>query len=327
MKKTFLATWRMFLCMVFASALLSSMVSCDSENGEIVTVTPEISVPNGYKNYFIEDLYFTRTAGEVKVTFQINVDWHLNIVAENGGPVSWCKVDLASGDAGMHKVMVRVDENKTYEVRVAKIQLMANKSKVAEILVSQEEASKYKGIDLGLSVKWAECNVGAEVPEVLGGYYAWGETEEKADYTWANYKWCNGTYNSLNKYCYQSSYGTVDDKTILDMEDDVAFVMWGTGWRMPTRVEAQELCNKCSWELTSVNGVKGYRVTGPNGNSIFFPREEKGFSCWTSTLCNETSSCVLTFGISSIIDQGRRPFYDCHTSRKYGNNVRPVTDY
>ena len=132
-------------------------------------------------------------------------------------------------------------------------------------------ATDSRAVDLGLSVKWASCNVGATAPEEYGGYYAWGETEEKNSYFWSNYKYYNNTYNTCTKYIPSSSYGTVDDKTTLEPEDDVATVKWGGNWRMPTLDEIKELINNCTWEWTTLNGVNGYRVTGPNGNSIFLP--------------------------------------------------------
>ena len=138
---------------------------------------------------------------------------------------------------------------------------------------SKEKVSKHEAIDLGLpsGTKWATCNVGANKPEEYGGYYAWGETEEKSNYDWSTYKWCNGSENTMTKYCAESDYGTVDNKTVLDPEDDVAHVKWGGNWRMPTEAELEELCNECVWIWTAQNGVNGYRVTGPNGNSIFLP--------------------------------------------------------
>ena len=116
-------------------------------------------------------------------------------------------------------------------------------------------------IDLGLSVKWASCNVGATAPEEYGGYYAWGETEEKRDYSWKNYKYSNGD-------------PMTDDSGIGELEnsdDDVATVKWGGSWRMPTTEEQDELRYNCTWTGAVLNGVNGYRVTGPNGNSIFLP--------------------------------------------------------
>ena len=126
-------------------------------------------------------------------------------------------------------------------------------------------------VDLGLSVKWATCNVGAAKPEDYGDYFAWGETEPKADYTWNNYKWCNGSANTLTKYNNNEYRGIVDNKTELDPEDDAARVNWGGSWRMPTDAERDELIEKCSWTWTTLNGVDGVIVTGSNGNSIFLP--------------------------------------------------------
>ena len=131
----------------------------------------------------------------------------------------------------------------------------------------------YEAVDLGLpsGVKWATFNVGASKPEEYGGYYAWGETEEKSIYDWSTYKWCNGSSTTMTKYCTNSGWGTVDNKTLLDLEDDVAHVRWGGDWRMPTRAEVDELRVNCTWNWVTLNGVNGYEVTGTNGNSIFLP--------------------------------------------------------
>lgn len=133
-----------------------------------------------------------------------------------------------------------------------------------------DETAVAEAVDLGLSVKWASWNVGATAPEEYGGYYAWGETEVKDNYDWSTYKWCNGDSYSMTKYCIDSDYGTVDNKTMLDSEDDVAYVKWGGAWRMPTFAEFEELRNNCSLEWTTVNGVNGFTISG-NGNSIFLP--------------------------------------------------------
>ena len=136
------------------------------------------------------------------------------------------------------------------------------------------DTPQYVAVDLGLSVKWATFNVGATSPEEFGGYYAWGETTEKQTYTWANYKYCRGSEDTLTKYCSDSSYGFngyTDNKSFLDPEDDVAHVKWGGDWRMPTFLEITELENRCTWLYASRNGVDGCEVIGPNGNSIFIP--------------------------------------------------------
>ncbi len=135
----------------------------------------------------------------------------------------------------------------------------------------------YTVVDLGLpsGLKWAACNVGATKPEEYGNYYAWGETEPKTTYSWATYKWCNGSYDTLTKYNTSSSYGTVDNKTVLDPEDDAARTNWGGAWRMPTDAEWTELRENCEWTLTSDyngTGVNGRVVTSKtNGNHIFLP--------------------------------------------------------
>ena len=186
-----------------------------------------------------------------------------------------------------------------------------------------------EAIDLGLTVKWASCNVGATQPWEYGGYYAWGETEEKSDYEWYTYKYCNGGFTPMTKYCTSSSYGTVDNKTTLEPEDDVATVKWGGTWRMPTRAELDELLNNCTWTYTTLNGVNGHRVTGPNGNSIFLPfagyrngQEVRGRGSygdyWSSSLgssyCDEAYDLAFDSGVFGLDS------YD----RTCGRSVRPV---
>lgn len=138
----------------------------------------------------------------------------------------------------------------------------------------------YAWIDLGLpsGIKWASCNIGAEKPEDYGNYYAWGEVLPKEYYSWATYKYANGTSEEapkLTKYCNKANYGDngfIDNKTTLDPEDDAAHVNWGGSWRMPTDAEWQELQDNCTWTWTTQNGINGYRVTSKtNSNSIFLP--------------------------------------------------------
>ena len=133
-------------------------------------------------------------------------------------------------------------------------------------------------VDLGLSVKWATFNLGATKPEEYGDYFAWGETAPKADYSWSTYKWCNGSYNSLIKYCNNSSYGDngfTDNKTVLDPEDDAAAAALGGSWRMATDAEWDELKTDCTWEWTTLNDVYGRKVTsnkeGYTDKWIFLP--------------------------------------------------------
>ena len=189
-------------------------------------------------------------------------------------------------------------------------------------------------VDLGLpsGLKWATCNVGADSPEEYGDYFAWGEVEPKETYNWSTYKYCNGSSSTLIKYCNNSScgnYGFTDNKTVLDPEDDAATVNWGGNWRMPTKAEQDELRNNCTWDWTTQNGVKGYKVTGPNGNSIFLPAA--GYM-YEGTLDNAGS--YGNYWSSSLLVG--TPYYAYnvdfnwdgvdwdYTSRCYGQSVRPV---
>ncbi len=151
-----------------------------------------------------------------------------------------------------------------------------------------EEIPEYK--DLGLSVKWATCNLGAEEPEENGKGYAWGETTSKASFSYDNYKW----YAGNSEY---SKYKNEYDQLSLDSEDDAATVILGDEWRMPTKEELQELIDKCSWTHTTQNGVSGYRVRGSNNISIFLP---DGYY-WSSLLSTEYDSQASALYLSSPV--------------------------
>ena len=167
-------------------------------------------------------------------------------------------------------------------------------------------------VDLGLpsGIKWATCNVGASTSTDRGNYYAWGETSAKETYTWNSYKW--GEERRITKYfAYPSPIiggvkwvsGTQDGRDTLEPSDDAAHVNWGAPWRMPTVTEYSELLKECTWTRTSRNIVAGYqipeyivtgyKITGPNGNSIFLPatgfyspyyESPGGGYYWSSTL-------------------------------------------
>src|SRR5574344_977173 len=130
-------------------------------------------------------------------------------------------------------------------------------------------------VDLGLpsGLKWAKCNIGATSEADYGSYFQWGDIEDKSnsDCSWESYKYCNDSNTTLTKYCTDSSYGTVDNKTTLDTEDDAATQIMGGDWRMPTMDDFIELLDNTTNEWTQVNGVDGYKFTGSNGNSIFIP--------------------------------------------------------
>ena len=191
----------------------------------------------------------------------------------------------------------------------------------------------YVAVDLGLSVKWATCNVGASKPEDYGDYYAWGETEPKTTYNWSYYKWCSGSSTTLTKYNTSSEYGTVDNKTVLDLEDDAARANWGGAWRMPTDAEWTELRENCTWTWTNDyngTGIKGEIVTSNNnGNFIFLPAAgyrnddflyDAGYdgNYWSSSLYTDIpgGAWYVNFYSDGV---GRNGNY-----RYFGLSVRPV---
>lgn len=181
-------------------------------------------------------------------------------------------------------------------------------------------------VDLGLSVFWATCNLGAAVSEEYGNRYAWGETEpNKEKYEWSNYKWCDsGQSNNLTKYNTSNSYGgMVDHKTVLDPEDDAATVSFGPQWRTPTREEWNELRTKCTWSSAKQNGIDGYRVSSNiNDNSIFIPYTSSStlidnrwyyYHYWASTLYSTPRYAWISAGTS-----------ESYTDRSDGYFIRPI---
>lgn len=190
-------------------------------------------------------------------------------------------------------------------------------AEVDSIAVVDSVGDPYRAVDLGLSVKWAACNVGATKPEECGDYFAWGETATKETFTSENYvPQMNGTVNMMKT-------------DIAGTEYDAAHAVWGLEWRMPTLAEVDELSTRCTWEATTVNGVKGLCITGPTGNSIFLPaagqkREtviELGTMgyYWTSTPSLEYSTAAMNLNFAG---------YDNHWSanRAYGFSIRAVKE-
>lgn len=167
-------------------------------------------------------------------------------------------------------------------------------------------------VDLGLSVKWASFNVGASKPEEYGGLYGWGDA--------------TGTKTSADNADYPSSN---PPENISGTEYDIARTKWGGSWRLPTKEEQDELVEKCDWKKGSYQGVKGYTVTGPNGNTIFLPAvggriEDKtyyqvdGADYWSGTLgANPDTAYYLYYYIGEDPTVGTLP-------RHYGFAVRAV---
>lgn len=167
-----------------------------------------------------------------------------------------------------------------------------------------------EAVDMGLSVKWANVNMGAKKSTDFGDYYAWGETKTKDYYSWDSYIWSRGNSPMLIKYSVN------DRKSQLTLTDDAARANWGGKWRMPTEAECEELANpdNCTWEWTTKNGVNGYKVTSKKtGKSFFLPitgfrfygrtqfRAIYGYY-WTSTLytTNPQNAICLEFNLDEV---------------------------
>lgn len=180
-------------------------------------------------------------------------------------------------------------------------------------------------VDLGLSVKWATFNIGGSSPEHYGRYYAWGEVNTKSTYSWGTYtRHSSGSSSSIYKYY------SGDGRSVLEMQDDIARTSWGSKWRMPTKVEIEELLNNCTWKWESLNGVYGYRVTSYyNSKSIFIPAAgyREGTNIYGAGSDGEYwSSSLSTSGASSagalLVNQTSR--YIGNMTRYYGYTVRAV---
>lgn len=182
----------------------------------------------------------------------------------------------------------------------------------------KQQHGEHEYVDLGLpsGLKWATCNVGANLPEGYGDYFAWGEIVPKYP------------YESDNSVTYNVQMGDISGNP----QYDAAAANWGGSWRMPTQEELQELYDECSWQWTVQNGVNGYKVMGTNGNNIFIPAAgcriglslqgagERGYY-WTSTPYDGNSAgsaCRLYFSSSS--------YNVGHNSRYGGLCVRPVSE-
>ncbi len=169
--------------------------------------------------------------------------------------------------------------------------------------------------DLGLSVKWATCNIGASSSSDYGNYYAWGETETKSD------------YSSSNNVTYGKEMGDIAGNP----EYDAATAHWGSSWRLPTYGEITELRSKCKWSWATQGGHNGYKITGPNGNSIFLPAAGfyegaslnsvgEGGYYWSATPHEGYTDGAYGLYFNSGNSNGDWYY------RHYGRSIRPVSE-
>ena len=184
------------------------------------------------------------------------------------GAIDEAEKELAGKIAGVSAAVsdiVRSVDNGTESAASALERIL---ERLDELKEAATKADDEEYVDLGLSVKWAKCNLGAEQPSDYGDYYAWAETEPKADYSWETYKWMPSGKDDPE---FVTKYNNTDGKTILDAEDDAATVKLGSPWRMPTKEEFQELLDRCATTYVARDGVNGLKVSAPNGKSIFLP--------------------------------------------------------
>ena len=301
--------------------------------------------------YYSEDIVFT-TLEEGDYTPQVDISEITNItstsasvefqVIDNGGldirESGVCysthpepTIDDSFCDGNITGLM----PNTTYYVRAWAKNIMSSAySDELSFTTLSTGGDTHEYVDLGLpsGTLWATCNMGANAPEEYGDYFAWGETQPKDFYNWNTYQYCNGSSNTLTKYCNNPDYGYngfTDDLTILLPEDDAATVNWGNEWSMPTYDEWVELYENTTIAWINQNGVNGRLFTAANGNSLFLPaagfRWENGLyytdshgNYWSSLL-DENGSC---FPWSCYFDSEY-----CHVNgdvRFYGRTVRPV---
>ena len=255
------------------------------------------------------------------------------IIATAGGKESYCNVTVTAKAQPVQQQQANTT-TRSSSTNTSSASQTTTASSNQETSTGKENGHEW--VDLGLSVKWATCNVGASSPSAYGDYYAWGETSTKSDYSWSTYKYCNGSYTTMTKYCNDSEYGNngyTDSRTKLELSDDVARQKWGGSWRMPTYDEFRELINNCTWTWTTMNGVSGFKVTskksGYSSRSIFLPAAgyrggtnlsragEIGFY-WSSSL--DTDNPYGAWGLH-FYSGGH---YTNGDNRYHGRSVRPV---
>lgn len=195
--------------------------------------------------------------------------------------------------------------------------------------VTVPDTNGHEYVDLGLTsgTLWATMNVGAMYPSDYGGYFAWGEVTEKSTYSWSTYKHCNGAENTLTKYNSDATYGSVDNKEVLDLSDDAARHNRGGSWCMPSQAHFGELYTECIWTWTTQNGVSGYLISSKkNANSIFLPaagkRPKSGNECGYYWSSDRTDGSAAALCLHFQSDYVYSSFY--YTQRYEGYSIRPI---
>ncbi len=333
---------------VLALSALLLLFACTPENGAVLTITGDAldvtdysATLTGYAN-----LPFELGDAEVGIMYGKSKSF------EGANRVAITGLDESNKFA---VTVILLESSTTYYYKSYVQNGMAVKYGAVKSFTTKEAKIPVGAVDLGTvmtredgttyKIYWAKsnlCNSGfCANPEDYGDYYAWGETEPyyssqapltwkdgKDGYNWSSYKWCNGSSTTITKYNIRSSYGTVDNKVVLEANDDVAHVKLGGKWRMPTYEEWYTLISQCHESEETWNGVKGVRINAFNGNSIFLPAAgyrfddrsgEAGDCChyWSTSL--DTSEPCFAFFWCSKGHKGGFP-------RCYGFSVRPVSE-
>lgn len=336
------------LIKLYGEGVSVSSIALKGNNGEKLAGRATLSMPLGG----VPAVEMENDATEV-ITLTFYSPFKLGATADEAIPF-WFVLPPVSFSKGL-SITVTTSIGYSFKKTTTK-SIAIERSKLSKMspLMVEENYPIPEAIDLGLpsGLKWASCNLGALIPEAYGDYYAWGEVDphyepgyaqsnptvwKEVGYTWETYKWCNGSEDTMTKYCTIPSFGYngfVDGKTVLDPVNDAAHVKLGGDWRMPTNAEWTELRENCTWTLTVQNRVAGYLVTASNGNSIFLPFAGYRYNTnlynvgskgeayyWSSSLHTDASYaawCWTSYPNHNIRNTGHE--------RSNGYSIRPVCD-
>ena len=293
--------------------------------GELTSITAESAVVGG-----------TVTVPEGTHVFLRGVCWG----TEPNPDIDGSHTTEETGIGSFSSTLDGLNPNTTYFVRAYAVSDygLAYGNELSFTTEAGGSGGDHEYVDLGLpsGLLWATCNVGADNPEDYGDYFAWGETQPKDNFSWMNYQYCMGSFNTLTKYCNNPDIGYngfTDNLTTLEPSDDAATANWGDDWRMPTDEEWQELYQNTTVTWTQQNGMDGRLFTASNGNSLFLPNA--GFRIngdlhypgtdgryWSSTLYTGSSYSALAFCFYSGAYSNVYEMHD--VDRYFGFSVRPV---
>lgn len=211
-------------------------------------------------------------------------------------------------------------KKKKSECEIEQKTFKENKSK-KENIIENKMINSYlsweinnNAVDLGLSVKWADCNFGANSPLESGFLFAWGKSEKHLEkYDGITHLFGNGLQLPHEK-CKEIGGNPLYDP----------IAKWiGKGWQLPSKKEYEELITNCQWEKTILNNIKGYYAIGPNGNKIFFPFTELNVGeYWTASSHRdeEDKKWSYSFGFGSYL--GNPSLHRCNRNACFV--VRPI---